>query len=104
MATKKTPAKKRATTHAKKAGAKSAPAKKAPAKAPVEHGHGLKPGQLVERTYKGKTLKMQVTATGFLFDGTEYRSLTAAAKAATKYPSISGVVFWIAPQQKKGGA
>jgi hypothetical protein len=101
MATKKkAPAKKRAKTNAKKAGAKRAPAKKAP----VEHGHGLTPGQKIERVYKKKPLTLQVTETGYLFDGTEYRSLTAAARAATKYPSISGVVFWLAPQKKKGGA
>lgn len=104
MATTKrkgTPKKRAKTT--KKAPTK-APAKKAPTKAPVEHGHGLTPGQKIERVYKKKPLTLQVTETGFLFDGTEYRSLTAAAKAATKYPSISGVVFWLAPQKQKGGA
>lgn len=95
---KKTPAKKRAKTNTKPRTKKAAA--KAPAKAPVENAHGLKPGQLIERRYKGRDLRLQVTANGFLFDGTEYASLTAAAKAATKYPSISGVVFWLQPARK----
>lgn len=95
MTTKKQATRKRAPkTKAKKAAAK------APAKAPAENAHGLKAGQLIERRYKGRDLRLQVTANGFLFDGTEYASLTAAAKAATKYPSISGVVFWLQPARK----
>jgi hypothetical protein len=66
--------------------------------------HGLKPGQVLERPLKGKVLRLQVTASGFLFDGNEYRTLTAAAKAATKYPSISGPVFWLPKTDAKGGA
>ncbi len=95
---KKGRAEKRAQTNAKPRTKKTAA--KAPAKAPAEHAHGLKPGATLTRTYKGKTLTLEVTPEGFRFDGTLYRSLTAAAKAATKYPSISGVVFWLQPARK----
>ena len=37
---------------------------------------------------------VKVTADGFRYGGTTYSSLTAVAKAVTKYPSISGPRFF----------
>ena len=48
----------------------------------------------MERNYKGKTLRLQVTESGFQFAGKDYASLTAAALAATGYRAISGTAFW----------
>ena len=51
-------------------------------------------GTVIERTYKDKVHKVRVGTEGFEYAGKTYRSLTAAAKAATGYPSISGTLFW----------
>ena len=105
-AAKKPSPKKRKT--AKKAAKKPATKKKAAAKKQAPRvgtkgsDHGLKPGQVLERRFKGKDLCLQVTANGFLFDGTEHASLTSAAKAATAYPSVSGVRFWLGASEKGG--
>ena len=52
------------------------------------------PGTTITRTFKGKELRMTVLDEGFRFDGTVYRSLTAAALRATGYPAVSGPHFW----------
>lgn len=41
------------------------------------------PGNLIERTYKGKTLHVLVMTDGFEYDGERYKSLTAVARAIT---------------------
>ena len=41
------------------------------------------PGTVLIRPYKGQTLQVRVLPKGFEFDGQVYRSLSAAAKAAT---------------------
>jgi hypothetical protein len=51
-------------------------------------------GSVIEKTYKGEKLAVQVTADGFLFKGKPYRSLTAIAMAATGAPSINGPLFF----------
>lgn len=66
------------------------------------------PGTVLERSFKGKVHKVTVRADAFEYAGKEYRSLTAAAKAATGYPSISGTLFWgiakaSAPRKAKKG-
>jgi len=43
----------------------------------------LRPGTILTRRYKGRTLEVEVRAHGFAFDGQVYRSLSAVAKAAT---------------------
>ena len=48
------------------------------------------PGTVLTRTFKGKELRLTVLDEGFRFEGTVYRSLTAAALRATGYPAISG--------------
>jgi hypothetical protein len=52
------------------------------------------PGTVLTRTFKGKELRLTVLDEGFRFEGTTYRSLTAAALRATGYPAISGPHFW----------
>src|SRR5947209_20537665 len=41
------------------------------------------PGALITRVYKGETLQVHVRADGFEFEGVQYRSLSAVAKAIT---------------------
>ena len=52
------------------------------------------PGTIITRHYKGRDLRLTVLEDGFRFEGTVYRSLTAAALQATGYPAISGPHFW----------
>ena len=42
----------------------------------------LTAGTVLERTFKGKALRLKVTEDGFVLDRKSYKSLTAAAKAA----------------------
>ena len=43
----------------------------------------LRPGTVLTRRYKGRTLQVEVLANGFAYDGQVYRSLSAVAKAVT---------------------
>jgi hypothetical protein len=43
----------------------------------------LRPGTILTRRYKGRTLQVEALTHGFTFDGQVYRSLSAVAKAAT---------------------
>ena len=43
----------------------------------------LLPGTMLEREYKGRTVRVTVRADGFECDGERYKSLTAVAKAVT---------------------
>lgn len=52
------------------------------------------PGTILTRTYKGKEHRVKVLEDGFEYGGETFRSLTAAAKRATGYPSISGTAWW----------
>src|SRR5215813_3922248 len=42
-----------------------------------------RPGTILTRRYKGRTLEVQVLEHGFAFEGQTYRSLSAVAKAVT---------------------
>jgi hypothetical protein len=42
-----------------------------------------RPGTILTRRYKGRTLQVEVLEHGFAFEGKTYRSLSAVAKAAT---------------------
>lgn len=64
----------------------------------------LTPGTVLERTFKGKALRLKVTDEGFVLDRKTYKSLTAAAKAATGYKSISGTRFWKGNDAQGGAA
>ena len=41
------------------------------------------PGTAIIRSYKGRTIRVLVTASGFEFEGERYKSLSAVAKAIT---------------------
>lgn len=43
----------------------------------------LLPGMLLQRVYKGNTIRVNVLADGFEWEGERYKSLTAVAKAVT---------------------
>jgi hypothetical protein len=88
VATKKEPAKSEPPKSSKKQGAK----KRAPA-------GSAKAGLIFEREYKNKKYVLRSVEhdgkVAFKLRGGEtYDSLTAAAKAVTEYPSISGPAFW----------
>jgi DUF2924 family protein len=51
-------------------------------------------GTTLTRVYKGKEHRLKVLADGFEYEGETFRSLTAAAKKATGYPSIAGTDWW----------
>ena len=71
---------------------------------PTAKRTALSVGGTIERVFRGKTIKLTVTKDGFRIGKTTYRSLTAAAKAVTKYPSISGPSFFGTDEaSKKGG-
>ena len=81
-----------ATTTKKKTTKKPAPAKKPrDPKAPAV-------GTMLTRTFKGETYRLRVTADGYALGDVTFKTLTAAAKAVTKYPSISGPRFWLTEQ------
>jgi hypothetical protein len=42
-----------------------------------------RPGTILTRRYKGRTLQVEVLEHGFVFEGQRYRSLSAVAKAVT---------------------
>lgn len=54
----------------------------------------FKPGDAVERVYKGKTIKAKATEGGWIVDGEVYPSLTAIALKVTGAKSISGRYFF----------
>jgi hypothetical protein len=108
MATKTKTTKKPARAKAAKAARKKAATAKAPKTAAPK---ATKPatkkprdpkapavGTTIERTFKGETYRLKVTAEGYALGDQVFRTLTAAAKAVTKYPSISGPRFWLAEQ------
>ena len=64
----------------------------------------LTAGTVLERAFKGKALKLKVTEDGFVLDRKTFKSLTAAAKAATGYASISGTRFWMGNDAQGGAA
>jgi len=85
----------------------SAPAKEAPAtpdhypviRVPADE-RLPRPGTILTRRYKGRTLQVEVLEHGFAFDGQVYRSLSAVAKAVTGSHCSGHLFFGLA---KKGG-
>jgi len=49
----------------------------------VRPGTDLLPGTMLQRQYKGRTVRVTVLADGFEHEGERYKSLTAVAKAVT---------------------
>ncbi len=92
MATKK-------TTKSKAPRRKTA-SKRKTAKAPATTG------TVIEKTYKGKTIKVTVTDEGFRYGGKTYSSLTALAIHITGYKAVSGPRFFglVGPKAKGGAA
>jgi hypothetical protein len=60
-------------------------------------------GATLSRTYKGKEYRVTVLDAGFRFDGKDWRSLTAIARAVTGYPAISGPA-WFGIAERGTGA
>ena len=56
------------------------------------------PGALLTREYKGKTVTVMVLQDGFEWEGTVYRSLSAAAKAITGTHTSGYFFFHLNPQ------
>lgn len=71
-----------------------AAAKKAKKKPASKRAKRQPRGEVLERTFKGKTHQVARTAGGFRYAGKEYGSLTAVAKRITGYKSISGPRFF----------
>jgi hypothetical protein len=55
-----------------------------------------RPGSLLTRRYKGRTLQVEVLEHGFAYDGQVYRSLSAVAKAVTG-SHCNGYLFFRLP-------
>jgi hypothetical protein len=53
-----------------------------------------KPGSVLERLYKGKTLRVTVTDEGFVWEARPYRSLSAVAMAITGAKAMNGFLFF----------
>jgi hypothetical protein len=51
--------------------------------AKVRAHNGLLPGSVIKRDYKGRTIRVNVLADGFEYEGERYKSLTAVAKAVS---------------------
>lgn len=88
---KKTPSKRRTTagkTKAKKAARTNVPI-----------------GTVIEKTFKGKAIKVTVTDEGFRYGGKDWKSLTALALHITGYKAVSGPRFFgLVEAKPKDGA
>lgn len=62
-----------------------------------ENADGLTVGSEIVREWRGQTLRLLVRDRGYEFNGTIYRSLSAAAKAATG-SHWNGPMFWKGPR------
>ena len=62
-----------------------------------ENSDGIAIGSEIVRVWRGQTLRLAVTDAGYLFSGKVYRSLSAAAKAATG-SHWNGPMFWKGPR------
>lgn len=52
------------------------------------------PGASLVKTYKGQTIRVVVRSSGFEFNGEQYKSLTAIARAITGQRRINGFQFF----------
>ena len=91
-AKKKTPAARTAST--KRTAKPKAPPPEAPRPAKPRDPRLPPAGTVIEKTYKGKTLKVEVLEVGFRFEKKVWRSLTAIAMAVTGAKSINGPLFF----------
>lgn len=88
----KKPAAKRAAT--KRAAKPKAAAPTAPRATKPRDPRLPAAGSVIEKTYKGKTLRVEVREADFRFDGKEWSSLTSIAMAVTGAKSINGPLFF----------
>ncbi len=72
-----------------------------PRKRQPQRADGLTPGTTITRTWRGQELHLRVTETALELDGVPYRSLTAAARAATG-SHWNGKLFWGLTERKRG--
>jgi hypothetical protein len=106
-ATKKTPKSSPAKkTSGRRTAKKAEPVKVAPKKArkQVERDPRLPTiGSVMKRQFKGKEISVKVTADGFEYDGTTFKSISACARHIVGY-MISGPVFFKLVQPKAAEA
>ena len=76
-----------------------APDQPSPLRLPA-NDHLPRPGTILTRRYKGRTLQVEVLDYGFAFEGQTYRSLSAVAKAVTGSHCSGHFFFGLA---QKGG-
>ena len=55
----------------------------APVRPPKRASHGLRPGTVLQRQWRGQRIAVEVTEAGIVWNGTNYSSLSAAAQAIT---------------------
>ncbi|MHC4137301.1 MAG: DUF2924 domain-containing protein [Planctomycetota bacterium] len=60
------------------------------------------PGTVLVRKYKGRVLQVTVVEDGFLYEGQQYRSLSAVARAITGSRWSGHVFFRLAPRKRRG--
>jgi hypothetical protein len=65
-------------------------------------GPTLRPGTVLTRPYKGRTVAVQILEDGFEYDGKKYRSLTAVTKAVTGSHWNGRHFFGLARTQRAG--
>ena len=61
----------------------------------------FEPGFTIEKTYKGKELKVTVVDGGYEFKGQTFRSLSGLAKHITGFKSVSGMTFFRIKKEDK---
>ena len=91
-AKKKTPAARKAPT--KRAAKTKAPPPEVPSPAKPRDPRLPPAGTVIEKTYKGRSLQVEVLEVGFRFERKEWLSLTAIAMAVTGAKSINGPLFF----------
>lgn len=69
---------------------------KQPRAAKAKQGHPRlpAPGSTIERVFKGRTIRVEVTPDGLRCEGKEWSSLTALALHLTGYKAVSGPAFF----------
>jgi hypothetical protein len=90
---RKTGSRSKNATRAKKAQTSKETADTKPSRA-VHDKRVPPPGSVIERVYKGRTLRVTVTSDGFLYEDKPYRSLSAVAMAITGARSQNGFLFF----------
>lgn len=97
-----------ATPEPKPAREEPKPKRVAPAprpRKPRERNPRLPPiGGVIEKTFRGTAIRVEVTADGFAYDAKPWPSLTALALHLTGYPAVSGPAFFGLTQTRPAAA